>query len=423
MSGWGYKLTSMDPTNHTPNGAATLDAEVVEAVVGVRSAYADLLAAIPRDSDGAIGVERALGVSKKLAWQVYRAATSDNPLSSGARVPGRAAARQVVAAAQRVGIDDALAERINEATERFFATVDAHADDRSSFDLMVRSVTGEGIEGHDAELKRTAYRVNRELVGRCCDVDVYTLLVAPSSTPGHMDMCSLRGLHGLRRLRPDVPLVISRHRFDQGEGNVRAREPVFDEAVEGGPLGLVAEFSTEPMPEISAHTGQDGYTRFVARADRLGTSSAVSCYLADVSRGLPIRTPDGSAAIGHIHEIGTPARVLYQDMLIDRRLLSESEFGVVSPELRVLSRRLDTTAWPGDDRGVLLPTEERLVRAGRGAGALSTTELPQYPGMVERTAQRLGVDLDDMVLFRVRVEHPVLYSVVWVRLDLDGRVG
>ncbi len=413
----------MDASDQPQSGTATLDADVVDAVIGVRSAYADLLASIPRDSAGAIGVERSLGVSKKLAWQVFRAATSDNPLSSGARVPGRAAARQVVAAARRVGIDDALATRINDATERFFAAVDAHADDRSTFDLMVRSVTGEGIEGHDAELKRTAFRVNRELVGRCCDVDVFTLLVIPSTEPGHMDMCSLRGLHGLRRLRPDVPLVISRHRFDQGEGNVRTREPVFDAAIEGGPLGLVGEFSTEPLPEISAHTGKDGYTRFVAKADRLGTSSAVSCYLADVARGLPICTPDGSAAIGNIHEIGTPAEVLYQDMLIDRRLLAEDEFGLISPELRVLSRRQDTTAWPGDDRGVLLPTEERLVRGGRGASALSTTELPHYAGMVERTAERLAVDLDDMVLFRVRIEHPVLYSVVWVRLDLDGRLG
>ena len=89
----------------------------------------------------------------------------------------------------------------------------------------------------------------------------------------------------------------------------------------------------------------------------------------------------------------------------------------------MLCRRQDTTAWPGDDRGVLLPTEERLVRGGRGASALSTTELPHYAGMVERTAERLAVDLDDMVLIRVRIAHTVLYSEVWVRLDLDGRLG
>ncbi|MFI4881644.1 MAG: hypothetical protein ACIAQU_03560 [Phycisphaerales bacterium JB064] len=411
----------MTATDHSPANADVLDSAVVEAVVGVRAAYAELLSAVPREGTGAIGVERALGISKKLAWQVYRVATSENPLASGARVPGKAATQQVLRAASKAGVSEGVIEHVRQATEAFHGVVSDHADDRSSFDLMVRSVSGEGIAGHDAELKRTAYRVNRELVGRCCDVDLFTLLVRKSDTPGHMDMCSLRGLHGLRRLRPDVALEISRHRFDQGEGNVREREPVFGSS-DHGPVGLVPEFSTEPMPSIKPIVGRDGYTRFVAEVDRLGTSSSVSCFLCDMARGLPIRSPDGAAAIGNIHEIATPAQVLYQDMLIDRRLLAEDAFGPAHPQLRVLARRGETTAWPADDASVLMPVREQLVRAGRGSAAVSVPDMPSYAGMVKRVGEQLGWDVEEMVLFRVRIEHPVLHSVVWVRLDLEGRV-
>ncbi|OAB63881.1 hypothetical protein AY599_25895 [Leptolyngbya valderiana BDU 20041] len=413
-------MTAADPS---PAAAELLDAAVVEAVTGVRSAYAELLSAVPREGPGAIGVERALGISKKLAWQVYRVATSDNPLGSGARVPGKAATRQVLLAASRAGVSASVTDRVREATERFHAVVSHHADDRSSFDLMVRSVSGDGIVGHDAELKRTAYRANRELVGRCCDVDLFTLLVRRSDTPGQMDMCSLRGLAGLRRLRPDVPLEISRHRFDQGEGNVRTREPVFGDASADGPEGLVEAFSSEPLPSISALVGKDGYTRFVAEVDRLGTTSAVSCYLCDMTRGLSIRSPDGTAAIGNIHEVATPAQVLYQDMLVDPSLLAEDAFGPAHPSLRVLARRPEATVWPGDDAGVVLPVAERLVRGGRGSGAVSAPELPAYPGMIRQIGERLGWNVEDMVLFRVRIEHPVLHSVVWMRLDLEGRLA
>lgn len=412
----------MAATDPSTAAAEVLDSSVVEAVTGVRSAYAELLSAVPRDGAGAIGVERALGVSKKLAWQVYRVATSENPLGSGARVPGKAATRQVLLAATRAGVPGEITDRVRVATEQFHAAVSDHADDRSSFDLMVRSVSGDGIAGHDAELKRTAYRVNRELVGRCCDVDLFTLLVRRSETPGFIEMCSLRGLAGLRRLRPDVPLEISRHRFDQGEGNVRTREPVFGNGAGHGPVGLVEAFSTEPLPSISAVVGKDGYTRFVAEVDRLGTTSAVSCYLCDMTRGLPIRSPDGTAAVGNIHEVATPAQVLYQDMLVDPSLLAEDAFGPAHPSLRVLSRRPETTAWPGDDAGLVLPVAERLVRGGRGSGAVSVPELPAYPGMVRRVGEQLGWDVEEMVLFRVRIEHPVLHSVVWVRLDLEGRL-
>ena len=418
----GYKWC-MGTSGTVHDRSEVLDASVVEAVMGVRAAYAELLSAVPREGSGAIAVERALGVSKKLAWQVYRVATSDNPLGSGARVPGRAATRQVLLAAARAGVLKSIRDRVHEATERFHDAVSEHADDRSSFDLMVRSVSGDGIHGHDAELKRTAFRVNRELVGRCCDVDLFTLLVRRSDTAGAIDMCSLRGLQGLRRLRPDVPLEISKHRFDQGEGRVRTRRAVFDDGKGQGPFGLVPEFSSQPLPSITALDGRDGYTRFVAQVDRLGTTSAFSCYLCDMTQGLPMPTPDGSAGIGNIHEIGTPARVLYQDMFVDPSLLSELEHGVVQPELRVLSRRPETTSWPPDDAGTLLPVQERFIRAGRGTSAASAPEVPAYPDMVQRIGQRLAWDVQEMVLFRVRIEHPVLHALVWMRLDLEGRLA
>lgn len=418
----GYKWV-MAAGSETHDRPEVLDADIVEAVSGVRSAYVELLSAVPREAQGAIGLERALGISKKLAWQVYRVATSESPLGSGARVPGKAATRQVLSAARRAGVSADIAGRVERATELFHQAVSDHADDRSSFDLMVRSVSGDGIAGHDAELKRTAYRVNRELVGRCCDVDLFTLFVRKSATPGHIELCSLRGLHGLRRLRPGVPLEISRHRFDQGEGDVRVRETVFGSAPGGGPASLVPEFSTTPLPSISAIRREGGYTRFVADVDRLGTTSAVSCFLCDMTRGLPIRSPDGSCAIGNIHEIATPAGVLYQDMFVDADLLSEDVFGPAEPQLRVLSRRPEHLVWPLDDPGVQLPVPERLVRAGRGSTAAGAPELPQYADMVRRVGVQLGWDIENMVLFRVRVEHPVLYSLVWVRLDLEGRAS
>ncbi|MEO1009155.1 MAG: hypothetical protein AAFX79_11355 [Planctomycetota bacterium] len=406
-----------------PAAPSELDREVVDAVIGLRSAYVDLLADIPRNDAGAIGVERALGISKKLAWQVYRVATAEDPVAAGARVPGRAATRQLLAAASRAGVEAAVIDRVSAATEGFHGVVEEFADDRSTFDLMVRSVTGDGLATHDAELKRTAYRANRELAGRCCDVDVFTLLVHPGDAPGTMDFCSLRGLVGLRRLRPEVPLVVSRHRFDRGEGHVQPREAVFPEPGEGLPSGLVRPFCSEPLPAIEQHTGRDGYTRFIAQTSSLGPRSAVTCFLADRTRNLPVRSPDGAAAIGHIHEIATPARVLYQDMLVHERLLHEAAHGPIEPQLRILARRPEEIAWPGDDVGVQLPLRERTIRSASATKVLGVAELGRYRDLVAHVAGGLGWDLDRFVLLRTRVEHPVLHSLVWMRVDLEGRTG
>ena len=89
------------------------------------------------------------------------------------------------------------------------------------------------------------------------------------------------------------------------------------------------------------------------------------------------------------------------------------------PEMRVLINRRDAGAWPGDDRSVLLPVQETASRAGRGAAAVSAPEAPHYPEMITHITRRLGWDSDHLLLFRSRIEHPVLNSVVWMRFDLS----
>ena len=391
-----------------------LDREVGEVVGRLRAAYADLLGTLPRGAETAIEVERSLGVSKKLAWQVYRVATAREPLSAGARVPGIAAARQLVRAARKVGVSSDVTDRLEEATRSFHDTVRRHADDRSSFDLMVSAMTGDGIAARDLDLKRTAYRANRQLIGKYCDVDLYTLLVHPGERPGTVHLCSLRGLAGLHRLRPRVQLEISRHRFDWGDGRVQRREAI-DETEDESRIALLRDFCSEPIPTIRQVECADGFVRSFAETESLGLRSATTCFLADVTRSTPLTGAGGDegAAVGHIHEVATPARVLLHDVLIDERVLGDA-----SPELRVLASRRDAGAWPGDDPSVLLPVRERVERIGRGSRAAATLELSRYPAMIDHVVRRLGWDAERLLLFRARIEFPVLHSVVWMRFDL-----
>jgi hypothetical protein len=398
---------------------ATLDAEIAEAVQRLRAAYADLLAAIPERTGRAIDVERALGLDKKLAWQVFRVATAGDPLSAGARVPGAAAARRVVRAARRHGVSPDVARRLEESTGAFHDAVRRHAGDRSSFDLMVSAVTGDGLAARDEELKRAAFRANRQLLGKYCDADVFTLLVHPGDRPGTVHMCSLRGLVNLYRLRPMTRLEISRHRFDRSDGSVQEREAIdaADDDAGAPPIALLGEFCDPPLPEIRQVPCPDGFVRSFFETASLGLRSAVTCFLADVVRNSPLVTKDepaGTAAVGHIHEIATPARLLYHDCLIDDRICDD-----VSPELRIIANRRDAGTWPGDDRSVLLPVQEDVIRAGRGAATVAAPQVPRYPQMIKHITDRLGWDPDRFVLHRARIEHPVLNSVVWMRFDLS----
>jgi hypothetical protein len=397
-----------------------LDQDVDDVIGRLREAYSDLLSALPDEVGGAIEVERALGLNKKLAWQVYRVATATTPLIAGARVPGTAAARQVVRAARRAGVPSTIIDRIEAGTAAFHETVRRHADDRSSFDLMVSAVSGDGLAARDEDLKRSAFRANRQLLGRYCDVDVYTLLAVPGRLPGTVHMCALRGLIGLRRLRPRVRLEISRHRYDRSgsDGGIGQRRTLDGDPVdEHTPIPVLHEFSSKPLPAIHQSTAPDGFVRSSLETSSLGLRSSATCFLADVNHDSEYRSADGSAGIGHIHRVATPARLLLQDVLIDERLVGDR-----GPELRILASASDAEAWPGDDPSAVLPIHESVDRMGRGPAAIAAPEVPRYRAMIEHVTDRLGWDADRLMVHRARIDHPVLHSVVWMRFDL-GEAG
>ena len=392
--------------------SAGLDAEVSEIIGELKIAYAVLLTAVP-DCTCAIDVERRLGLNKKLAWQVFRVARAENPLEAGARVPGPAATREVLRAAKRYGLDDEVADRVATLSDRFHAMVQRHAADRSSFDLMLSAVTRDGLDGRNRELKRSAFRANRQLLGKYCEADVFTLLVHPGAKSDTVDMCSLRGLVDLHRLRPTVGLEIARHRYDFKDGAIQQREAIDNDGTEGHgpPIALLRKFCSQPIPDIRQVECSDGFVRSFAETSKLGRRAAVTCFLADVTRNSdPSAAGDRQRAIGSIHEIATPSRVLYLDCLVDERICGDH-----APALRVLTNRRDADAWPADDPTVLLPVQERVDRIGKGPSAVTAPEVAQYPEMIEHLTVRLGWDANRLVLFRTRIEHPVLNAVAWMR--------
>ncbi|MEM9262901.1 MAG: hypothetical protein AAGA22_04920 [Pseudomonadota bacterium] len=387
-----------------------LHKEVNEAASAARSAYAELLACFPGSGDRPVALQRSLGVNKKLAWQVFRVATAHSPLNAGVAVPGISASTQVANAAKKQGVPDAVAERIMTSTQEFHDAVERHAEDRSVFELMVRSVTGEGIENYELDLKRTAFRANRELLGKCAEVSLSSLVIVPGREEGKYDLTLVRGLHDLRRLRPTVPLQIAYHKFSETE-ELFPREPISeDDALdEGLPASLLAEYGSQPTPKIRHVHSRAGAIRSFAETEGLGNSSLTTCFLGSVARNV-----SELGGLNHVVEVSTPSRLLIHDFFVDERLVGQNE-----PDFCVMSRPADTDLWPGDDPSVVLPGHEQVSFICVGLSSIATPSLPRYTEMMNDVVGRLGWEAERLRLYRTMIEYPILNSVVWTRFDID----
>lgn len=385
----------------------------------LRSLMAEFLAALPQPVSRAVDVEKQLALDKKLAWQVFRIARDPDPRTAGGRIPGPAATRRLLSAAKRAKLPSPLRERVDATTAKCRDLIESHARDRSTFELMVSAVTGDGLKVRNAELKRSAFRVNRQIYGKQCDATIFTLIIMPGTEPGLVHLASIRGQEGLCSYRPMSGLEISRHRFDHAGGEVQSRTRIDPDSPADSdrgtePIALLESFSSQPFPPIRQVTGADGFVRSIAETTQLGHTKSMTFYLADVVHNSPLRGPSGdeAAAVGHIYEVATPSSLLFQDVLIHESL-------AVEPTLRVLRNRRDAGTWPGDDPIPLLPIQERVDNLGRGLTACHTPELPRYPELIGHACNRLGWDPDLLQLFRARIEHPVVDSVSWLRFDLS----
>ncbi|MEM9083752.1 MAG: hypothetical protein AAGB34_09160, partial [Planctomycetota bacterium] len=121
---------------------------------------------------------------------------------------------------------------------------------------------------------------------------------------------------------------------------------------------------------------------------------------------------------GHVVEMSTPSKLLLHDCVIHPDLASTT-----MPELRVLERKDGPGVWPGENRSVVLPIEERVVYLGKGPDSAAVPEMPWYTKMLRDVGGRMGCDIDELVTYRARIEFPVLQSMVWMRFDMSRESG
>lgn len=386
----------------------------------LREAFLGLVEGLPNATSRAVDLEKALGISRTLGWQIHRVATSPDPLAAGPHVPGAAAVGQVLRAARSVGVPDDRVRRVGDAMRSFESLVERHAGDRAAFVTMLGSLTGEGA-ALDLRTRRQAYRINSQVWGVQIKTLVTCGVLGPGADSSRMDMLLIRGLREARRLRAGVPLQVSGQRIVDGE-----RRPTMPVALSGSePLGewrgpsLLTEFCSQPVPELETRI-EDGSLNTFLSGSELGNTGVKTVYLADLTRGFGWRSgPEEGSHHIRCATVLKPMEAVVVDTLVHRGMFTES----LRPVSRVngsLGRLGETDPYAfGPDE--TLPIEPELRRLGIGLGVLATPHVPRYREMVGSVLARVGWDPMDFEVFRCVVEYPPLGSLVQVRFDLPEK--
>jgi hypothetical protein len=394
----------------------------------LRAAVSAVIQAIPgaHAIQKAADLQRALDIRATLAWQMYRLAYAADPLPEGSTIPGTGAMNRFFEAAVARGVPKTVAETARQAVREFKGVVQAHAGDRSAFDSMISSIGGKTSAAVDLQHKRAAYKANSHIWGVRAKTQLSCMILRPSpSDPERVDMLGVRGLIGLRRLRPNATWEISRSRQSESDGRVLQRHdpkraiPIDPPGADDTPgFSLLQGFCSQPLPRFKSVCGPSGFASVELEPTDIGNKAAVTCVFADVFPAFFARycEPDDPDPVFTSHSmVRTPCEVLVHDVMIAPAVLWEPAEPLVYSDLRTVDPA------PGGRERDLLPTSASVVHLGKGPDVLSSPDVPRYVEMVRYALDRAGWDGRQFEVYRCRVEFPVMPSSVMVRFEMPQR--
>jgi len=379
-----------------------------DAMEGLGSALAELLAALPDRVDRAVDVERALELDKKLAWQVFRLARAQTP-TEVAKVPAARSVQRLLSQAKRRRLPAAAIERVRDAFERFEAFAATQAGDREALASMVRSIADDSDEQEETRLRRSLFRGNAQVWGlRMRQFVRSTIFLPPRDDPRAARGEIMLSAHlDLEQIRPDSHAAIvswARPSGQPAKDGTHDVEPSFT---------LHEEFCSRPLPRMvqrpSVGTGVE--TELVLGA--VGRPGAATLY---TSQSLPLVRTDELKRFETNNIFCIPVESVTFDVLIpagwsDPAAATAACYGRRYHPEHVFEKR------PAD----LLPQRASLARLGEFQGTMPEVKgAPSHADAVAEVLRHAGHAGTPFDVYRCTAKFPVLHTLLSLTIERAG---
>lgn len=393
--------------------------EARQVLLRVRSAFAQVVDSLPGDIRRPQELSKALHLDNKFAWKIMKVSHQADLFHLTRHVPGGPGVELFLKAASHRRVSGERVNAVRAAIDDLERFIAQHAGNRAMLEKMLLSFSEDGSPGLDVAQRKVAFEVNSYLWGAQARTQLFVDFFHPADDRGGLDICAIRGLIDLRRIRPGVPWTFSRVKTADDQARPIAaveREPLDSSPPRDGldpAVPLLREFSTKPTPAFRSIRGPDGFVEYELAPGDVGNTAGVTCLSGEVIRGaLSCRHGPDNEWLG----TGTQARTPCEAVVIDW-FLHESLFGWIRPELAIYSELRGgpfVSPLEGRERD-RLPCEESVAYLGKGTSVVPTPHVPNYAAMIEYAFDRTGWDPSEFDVYRAAIPYPVIPTTIIVK--------
>ena len=408
----------------SPGNMVSLEEHANQVLHRLRGAFAEVIEALPGHVTRPHELCKALKIDMKLAWKIMKFAHGADAFMTVQHIPGAGGIELFLKAAARHNVSSAQIQGAVAAVGEFDRLIDVHAGDRATLEMMLLSYAKGGHREADLAQRKAAYTANSYIWGAQAKTQLKVDFLHPASEKGRLDIATLRGFVGLRRIRPNVPWVVARARVMDDNGKIRspsARQPLDPtededraDASTGAPL--LREFCSKPLPQFRRVAGPHGFLEDELVEGEVGNTGAITCVTGDAAyNAVSYYRAEHNRWAALVVLVRTPCEALLFDLFVHEDL-----FGPIEPEFAVYSELAGGPPVPpveGRERD-RLSTWESVEYLGKGPSVVHTPHVPRHAEMTRYALDKLGWDGERFDVYRVQMQYPIIPTSVLMMHEL-----
>lgn len=340
-------------------------------------------------------IARTLDVSRVMVSRLINAIKKPDPIETLTRIPGPETLRSIVRAASKAGVPSDEANKALTLIDAFDDLIREEYGTRTAMNAALSGANEKALEKFEQSSRYQVFKGMSQIVGARSSLWITCMMMTQNAeNESGIDISTIHGTSGLRRLRPDTPI-----RFVYGippEYTDRRQSPQRKD------FDITSFMVHEPAPlDVEEENGQiiNNFN------PEMGGKDALYDMFSEVY------IPNGScryAGGGRTMRGTTVVPDLPVVTLVSDVVLCDGIFDGVDPELFVYNTMPRGGADIEDPKRDIdrVSTGEDLIEI-EDLSELELSEFPKYVDMVRYLCEKNRRSIDSVRVYRLRVQYPI----------------